>query len=193
MTTNYNFIENMELRQWFYQGTIFKENLSPDSILQSIEVGLDDYIVRKLHLKIPFPDSNLWKLSIINKCQENLNRNAHKIQPHNHLSRIAYHNLNALKQHFVITLTDKLHHNYSLVCKHLYLHRLHQELFSDSYAAVNENLEDILQRHHLFNTRYNYRCDNRVINTLPYLYAMPKMHRVPPSFRFIAGFIDCRQ
>ena len=136
---NYTYIEDPELRKWFYNGTGYKSYLS-DSILKSIEIGLDDYIANKLKLKISFPNHQLWKEAIINKCSLNIHRNVNKIQPQNNLSRHAQRTLQILKQHFAITMTDKLHRNFSLVCKHLYLHRLYKELYSSSYANSNDTM-----------------------------------------------------
>jgi len=42
MTTNYNCIKNMVLRKEFYYGAKYKHNMSTNSILESIELGVSD-------------------------------------------------------------------------------------------------------------------------------------------------------
>ena len=78
---------------------------------------------------------------------------------------------------------DKLSHNLALICKKLYLHKLHKEIHSDAYATALEDRSIILSRHKIFNSKYNYKN----VDNLPYLYGVPKMHKNPKSLRMIAG------
>ena len=73
MSTNYDYLRNEELRRQFYYGSVFKDNIDKDSILESIELGLSDYIN-----KISQPPTQLtniemdnleeWKRSILHRC-----------------------------------------------------------------------------------------------------------------------------
>ena len=80
--------------------------------------------------------------------------------------------LNILKDNFTICIVDKLKKNYALVCKHLYKHKLYEELNSDSYSSVSTSIDNIFNTHRIYNSKHNFEH----INRLPYLYATPKLH-----------------
>ena len=62
-------------------------------------------------------------------------------------------------------------------------HAIYKELHSGAYTVTSEMYSDILSRHQQFNTGRNYKH----VDVLPYLYAIPKMHKNPPKLRYIAG------
>jgi len=71
----------------------------------------------------------------------------------------------------------------SIVCKKYYKQQLFNELHSNAYDHSLESRESILERHRIFNHRHHLEH----VDNLPYLYGTPKMHKIPPKFRFIAG------
>ena len=79
MSTNFDFINNEELRRQFYYGSVFKEKQSSGSIIEAITLGLNDYVARattKLGTQITADNSadlNKWKTTIVQRCTENLN------------------------------------------------------------------------------------------------------------------------
>jgi hypothetical protein len=51
-------------------------------------------------------------------------------------------------------------------------------------ALLSTNtFDEIMHRHQTFNAKYQYKH----VPTLPYLYAIPKLHKSPPKLRYIAG------
>jgi len=78
---------------------------------------------------------------------------------------------------------DKTSHNLSIVCKHYYSSTTITELNCGAYAVPAESKVDILIRHAQWNSRHVF--DHK--NVLMYLYGVPKFHKFPPKFRFIAG------
>ena len=75
VTTNYNYIKNIELKKLFYYGAMFKENLSQEYIIESITKGLDEYIKDLLNDESNIPnaaDLQRWKTLILEKCLEEL-------------------------------------------------------------------------------------------------------------------------
>jgi len=72
MSTNYDYLRNEELRRQFYYGSVFKDNIDKDSILESIELGLSDYINKISQPLIQLTNteiSNLeeWKRAILHR------------------------------------------------------------------------------------------------------------------------------
>jgi len=188
MSTNYDYIRNDELRRQFYYGSVFKDNINSTSILESISLGINEYIS-----KVSKPPTILtaqvsdnleeWKQTILQSCEENLNRYRHKFKSNSQRGADAISHLKTLREHFTITKVDKLTHNLAFTCKQYYLHKLYSELFSDAYSPATNTFDEIIHRHQSFNAKYNYRY----VPTLPYLYAIPKLHKSPPKLRYIAG------
>ena len=188
MSTNYDYLRNEELRRQFYYGSVFKDNIDKDSILESIELGLSDYIN-----KISQPPTQLtniemdnleeWKRSILHRCQENLQQHQHKFKSNSQRGVDAMSYLKHLRKHFVITRVDKLTHNLAFTCKLYYQHKLYSELFSNAYSPVSNTFDNIIATHQNFANKYKYKHTA----TLPYLYGVPKLHKNPPKLRFIAG------
>ena len=113
----------MVLRKEFYYGAKYKHNMSTNSILESIELGVTDY-ARKLHETLTLTDEEernivSWKGKVIQLCRENLNRPEviGRMTLNNKLTATALRELNVLKENFAITEVDKLSHNLALVLK----------------------------------------------------------------------------
>jgi len=188
MSTNYDYIRNEELRQQFYYGSVFKSNIDSDSILESISLGINDYIAKlsKQPTSLNAQEStNLdeWKRTVLEQCQQNLNEHRHKFKVNSQRGADAVNHLKLLREHFTITKVDKLTHNLAFTCKLYYLHKLYTELFSDAYSPATNTFDEIMHRHQSFNAKYKYKH----VATLPYLYAIPKLHKSPPKLRYIAG------
>lgn len=189
MSTNFNFIANEELKRQFYYGSVFKENQSSASILEAISLGLEDYVTRtiaKLKDKLSqgnISDLNKWKTSVLQRCSNNLNLHRLNINRSFKRNGDAASYLRKLKQHFVISPVDKLTHNLAFTCKLYYKHMLYKEIHSTAYSPSTISFDQIMRNHKTFNLKYAYK--HKAI--LPYLYAIPKLHKSPPTFRFIAG------
>jgi hypothetical protein len=101
-------------------------------------------------------------------------------------------------QNFIITPVDKAGSNYSFCCKKYYNQIMMQELGiscqnnqiactgNETYRPIQESEDHIITKHasKLKQLNINMDPDNE---TLPLIYAIPKMHKTPYKFRFISG------
>ena len=185
-TTDYNIIPNKSVSAQFEFGAKYRFNMSPNSVIKAIEIGLNEYINKRLknntNLQLA-PDLQLWKERILKECQNNLNRNKQRFRKMRNEDHRNYIYLNMLKNNFAITKVDKLSHNLALICKHVYKSKLYAEITSSAYSPSDISLNEILSNHKRFNEKHNYRH----VDNLPYLYGIPKMHKSPPKLRYIAG------
>jgi hypothetical protein len=179
VSTNYDYIRNDELRQQFYYGSVFKLNIDSDSILESISLGINDYIARISISPTALNAQDVinleeWKQSILQQCHHNLNQHRHLFKSNSQRGADAISHLKLLRENFTITKVDKLTHNLAFTCKQYYLHKLYSELFSDAYSPSTNTFDEIMLRHQDFNAKYKYKH----VPTLPYLYAIPKLHKI---------------
>ena len=127
MTCNYNIIPHLGARSLFEYGMKFRKNLSKESVMEAIDIGLEEYITKRIE-KERKPNTNnidinklsddlyTWKLFVSLKCSENLSNNADlKNIQRKQLGETIYVKL--LKHNFVIGHVDKASHNLSIVCK----------------------------------------------------------------------------
>ena len=104
-----------------------------------------------------------------------------------------------ISKDLVITPIDKAKNNIAFICKQFYISVLCKELGynqdfiaqgNEVYQPTNFTLQTIVKNHISLNARYRQHISNEN-RTLPLLYAIPKMHKVPYKFRFIAGAKFC--
>jgi hypothetical protein len=102
--------------------------------------------------------------------------------------------LRHLQKDLVIVPVDKAANNISFVCKNLYSKILFTELDSNEsqvYEVAEEGDLVVSARHaHTLNSLYKISL-NESAQRLAYLYWLPKLHKSPPSQRFIAGASQC--
>ena len=108
--------------------------------------------------------------------------------------------INKLKKKFIIAPADKAANNYIFVCKKFYLQVMCQELGVSRnpaskiwealgnavYSPVNMDKNQLIKQHEIDSATFGVEIleENR---TLPIIYAIPKLHKNPYKFRFIAG------
>ena len=140
-----------------------------------------------------------------NKVLEILKKKVYKVQSYINNTKEPSINsfkntLSSLHDKFVVTTVDKASNNYAFICKKFFILVLLNELGFDNnfipignmtYLPVPECEENIIQRHlSLLRDEFNITChkDDRV---LPKLFWVPKLHKNPFKFRFIAGAKHC--
>ena len=106
--------------------------------------------------------------------------------------------LNNLHDQFIIAPADKASNNYVFICKKYYAEVLCNELGitvqnskllvkGNNVYHIADNLEtNILEKHRLCLQKYSLEIDQQNY-CLPKLFAVPKLHKNPYKFRFIAG------
>jgi len=182
-TTDHNIIPNTWVRSQFSFGCKQRHHLSNASIVEALTLGLDDFIKAQ---NVPVSIQTgllLWKEHVLRAAELALNNNQHRLKAYNRSTLNDKLYLGFIKHNFAITRVDKLSHNLALICKRYYQYSVYKELHSGSYAIASETPTDVLSRHQHFNSGHNYKH----VDVLPYLYAIPKMHKSPPKLRFIAG------
>lgn len=182
-TTDHNIIPNSWVRDQFGFGCKQRHQLSNTSIIEALTLGLDAFIKSQNVPQTVQTGLTLWKERILSAATSALEKNQTKLKAYNRSTFNDKLYLGFLKHNFTITKVDKLSHNLALVCKRLYQHLIYKELHSGSYTVTSETSADVLSRHRIFNDKHNYKH----MDVLPYLYAIPKMHKSPPKLRFIAG------
>ena len=100
-----------------------------------------------------------------------------------------------IHKHFVITNVDKASNNFAFICKKFYINKIKEELGirdgrvvgNDVYAyVVNSSPQEVVdnQCHQLSNLHKVVEDNNKKI---PKLFMIPKFHKRPYKYRFIAG------
>jgi len=175
------------LQELFQYGFKFRHNISVESIMESLQLGLDDYYHKKTQDSTDaefIMNMDQWKQKVYNRCRENLEAYMKK---NPHVSRGPFKMCSVIKQlkeTFVIAPVDKAQHNLSLICKQWYLYVLSKELSSKAYSAVSDKtVKDILAEHRAWNIKHGFEH----VDNLSYLYWIGKFHKDPPGSRFICG------
>ena len=106
-----------------------------------------------------------------------------------------------LQNHFVITPLDKAGSNYGFTCKKHYCYILMKELGFDlltlqshgnnTYQPVSKSSDELIAEHtSILNDLFEMEIKEEN-KKLPFLYAIPKLHKNPFKFRFISGARAC--
>jgi hypothetical protein len=113
------------------------------------------------------------------------------------LSKAALSYLRCLQRDLVLVPVDKAANNVAFVCKRLYTRVLRDELEKSAtddtriYETAEEGDVVVVERHvHILTQLYSLEPSVRA-RQVAYLYWLPKLHKNPPSQRFIAGAARC--
>ena len=104
--------------------------------------------------------------------------------------------LSRLHEKFVIVLADKSSNNYTFVCKRHYVSILTEELGlnalpgNPTYNINDFSASEVLDNHQLVVTSFGIETSDNELD-LPYMYWIPKKHKQPYKYRFIAGSSKC--
>ena len=104
--------------------------------------------------------------------------------------------LSRLYENFVIVPADKASYNYTLVCKRYYVDVLIEELGlhllpgNPTYNLTYFSASEVLDSHKSVLTSFRIHTTDDELD-LPYIYWIPKMHKIPYKHRFIAGSSKC--
>jgi hypothetical protein len=173
------------LRQLWQCGRKFRVPGHPSAMLPDVKKGLAEYAERlsRAH-KIDVGAFDAWIGLICHHVEV-----AAAAVPESdwltsgYLTQAGYRELKAVQRDMVIGPTDKSAHDFMLVCKHAYLHALHEELMSGVYMQTGLTDDQIWDNHVSLATQLG--CIP--IKAHSYLYGAAKMHKDPASMRWIAG------
>ena len=105
--------------------------------------------------------------------------------------------LNILQEQYVVCPIDKAANNIAFICKKYYVQVLIKELCllsatSNTYQQVNDTLHNILQQqNNTLDSVFGLKNNDEEFNCLPYIYWLPKMHKMPSGARFIIAGKKC--
>lgn len=101
----------------------------------------------------------------------------------------------SLHSELVICTADKASGNYVLVCKKYYLEVICKELGisangeisgNETYKVIDISADELIDKHRTLCLRYGQKFDGTSA-ILPNFYGIPKLHKKPYKFRFIAA------
>ena len=103
--------------------------------------------------------------------------------------------LNDLHSKFVVVPIDKASNNVAIICKRFYIQKLLNEVgvpgyTSPTYKMSDRNPEDVILDNKLMCEKFGLSLDDQM-NSLPFMYWLPKMHYSPPRCRFIVASSLC--
>ena len=108
--------------------------------------------------------------------------------------------IKCMHDHFVIVPVDKAANNFAVICKKLYINIMLEELGFDlnslvpvgnaTYSVSSEGSSEIVDRHCSLVKSFGINCSDDC-KKLPKLFCIPKFHKSPYKFRFIAGARKC--
>ena len=185
VTTDPNAFKDPCLRQLWQCGRKFRVPAHPSIIMPDVQKGLKEYAERLANAHKIEPEAfNTWIDLICNKVQSVATR----IPESNwlisvFLTKTASIELKNVQNIMVIGPTDKSSHDFMMVCKHAYLHALHNELQSGVYQQTALTDEQIWSNH----ANATKQLGRIPIKAHSYLYGAAKMHKDPANMRWIAG------
>ena len=207
-TGNLDLVQNEDLRKVMQFGAKFRldKKVSWDFVQESLE---EDFainmrkLVRKYKVTLdtlrPWYDAIMDKIKVrIRRCKNNkyMTKNGTTLKSFSVLNTAAA----GLHSKFIVSTVDKASNNFSFVCKKFYVLVLLEELgFNQdlrpignvTYSPEKFEKEDIVIKHSqdLSNRFHIDVTQNNKI--LPKLFWIPKLHKDPFKFRFIAGARNC--
>jgi hypothetical protein len=202
---NLNIIENEDLRDLMRKGTKFRESPNPnfEKIFDQIVEALNDYVDKwSVKERIDSECFSSWKNKVNQLIHEKLEKLRAKCRRYDQTGEILKKPevrlaLEELHQRFVFCVVDKASNNFAIICKKFYLMNLGKELGLDSgrfgnhtYCRIQDSeailcarlKEEIARKFEISIPDQNLK--------LPILHWIPKFHKNPIKFRFIAGSKD---
>jgi GIY-YIG catalytic domain len=203
VTGNLDIVENEELKDILRKGTKYRIPTITDwdKIKDDFLESLNQLILRlerrtKIHpFAFHFYRSSIMRVfnSRLLACQENTGHVNYSLSVPKLVNL-----LRELHRKYVITPADKASGNYIFICKTYYISIICNELgikFNNDQATVtgnevyrptNYDLDTIYRRHRSIANAFGLQIndENKV---LPNFFAIPKLHKSPYKYRFIAG------
>ena len=103
--------------------------------------------------------------------------------------------LDDLHSKFVVVPIDKASNNVAIICKRYYIQTLLEEVgvpgdTSPTYKMSDRDTQDVIADNSILCERFGLSLEDRM-QTLPFMYWLPKMHYSPPRCRFIVASSSC--
>ena len=203
-TGDLEIVKNDELKWLLKQGPNFREqkmNANFSHIWKNLKKGINDCIDRwSLKEKSSIECLSEWKVKLLDRLKQNLNklkRNPRQVKPEILKNAKNVEDLDEIHSKFIVTFVDKASNNVALVCKQYYFRILLEELglnqtqnSNETYKMEVSNEEHFakIQKRFLNAVAPSLPCSS---NELPFIYAIPKLHKNPTKFRFLVSQKTC--
>ena len=189
VTGDLDLVKHNELRALLKKGLKYHEQQPPnkEAALNSIKSGIHSYVSHASNkLNIHIVQFSEWRNTLITAVEKNL-ESCKSYSFNNVLSKSGPKNaLQQLQDNFAIVPVDKAASNVSFVCKSYYMETLKQEIIaSGTFVRL-----DTTSAHIISDIKRSKLVQGNEPDSLPSLYATTKMHKDPPSFRFITAGRD---
>jgi hypothetical protein len=187
VTGNLGIVKSNNLREIMEKGTKYRlgERINLGFLKKQIFEDLTKFVVRLTYrYKIPFCLFSDWIEKMHTDIMCKLYCEVKRLKKEKYLNlKLLKDDIVDLQSKFIIVPVDKAFNNFGIICKKFYFSILKDELESNStYEKIHTNIDIIKKRCIAFNK--NLKIGN--LNTLfPYVFAIPKFHKSPISFRFI--------
>ena len=98
--------------------------------------------------------------------------------------------LSYFQDNFVICPVDKAANNFAVICKRYYIEVLLKECTSDPerFSVVSENNVSVISEQR---KKLGSLCIQSEIDSLPYMYLLPKFHKAELSQRYVISYGNC--
>ena len=195
-------VTNQKLRKLLSKGPNYREpkTLNYHKCKKSIESSLSssiDQLAFKYNISVE--NFSAWKTKILQLTNQRINVLKSKKVPSATKPILedeeALSSLSELHRKFVIVPIDKATNNVAIICKRFYVQKLLNEVgipgnTSSTYKMSERNPDDVIGDNSLLSDKFGINLEDR-LQTLPFMYWLPKMHYTPSRSRFIVASNAC--
>lgn len=190
-TGDLSIVHNTSLEQLLSYGPNHRVHRNVNPMI-AVTQGVTDFIA--YHARTNNKSINAftsWRVALLSAIAVSLNHHYPDPQPNRSTDPLQHPSivkrLNYMMRHLVFVPVDKASSNIAVVCKSLYANAIRNELCqpNGAYKLVSDSISTITDRHAV---DLGKRCGE---HKLPYLYALPKLHKPKIAWRFIAASSSC--
>ena len=185
------------LRNLLAKGLNFRESpfISKNRIVKDIDSDLDNFIEKMLKVNkfLEKSDFDTWKSSVMSKITKELDVIKYPLCRSTTVlsKKLVQQELLQLQKKYIITRIDKAGNNVHFTCKKYYLQVIANELTTtNTYKQCRRKVNDIISDHSATLQTMGIPVEEKHMK-LPKIYALPKQHKTPVKFRFIAAGVKC--
>ena len=195
-------VSNQKLRKLLSKGPNYREprtlnyNKCKKEINTTLLLAIDSLSV-KYHLEKE--DFTSWKNKIVQLVDQRVEVLKRKKVPSKTKPVLedeeAIAALSDLHRNFVVVPIDKASNNVAIICKRFYIQKVLNEVgvpgdTSPTYKMSERDPTDVIFDNSILCEKYGHSLEDRM-QTLPFMYWLPKMHYSPPRCRFIVASSSC--
>ena len=202
ITGDLRVVQNQKLRKLLTKGPNYREpktlnyNSCKKEIKSSLTLAIDKLAAR---YNITIESLLPWKNKILQEVDQRIKILKAKKTPSTTKAVLEDEDevtaLNDLHSNFVVVPIDKASNNVAIICKRYYIQTLLEEVgvpgdTSPTYKMSDRDTQDVIADNSILCEKFGLSLEDRM-QTLPFMYWLPKMHYSPPRCRFIVASSSC--